>query len=142
VKQPNLILLITDQQRAPQHWPEDPAWLDALMPNDAELRRTGMSFNRAFTASAMCSPSRASIFTGTYPSRHGVPLTLTYGDLYPDPKNARGSPHRARRRGRGWGARWSDRCSGWDRRAAMSPSWRRASRHSGRGCASSATTSC
>jgi arylsulfatase A-like enzyme len=89
VKQPNLILLITDQQRAPQHWPEDPAWLDALMPNDAELRRTGMSFNRAFTASAMCSPSRASIFTGTYPSRHGVPLTLTYGDLYPDPKNAR-----------------------------------------------------
>ena len=46
---PNLVLLITDQQRAPQHWPEDPAWLDALTPNDAELRRTGISFTRAFT---------------------------------------------------------------------------------------------
>ena len=53
---PNLVLLVTDQQRAPQHWPDDPAWLDALMPNDAELRRTGMSFTRAFIATAMCSP--------------------------------------------------------------------------------------
>jgi choline-sulfatase len=84
---PNLILLVTDQQRAPQHWPEDPAWLDRLMPNDAELRRTGMSFSRAFIASAMCSPSRASILTGTYPARHGVTLTMTRGDLFPDPRN-------------------------------------------------------
>jgi len=74
-RRPNLILLITDQQRAPQHWPRDPAWLDDLMPNDAELRRTGMSFSRAFIATAMCSPSRTSLLTGLYPSRHGVPLT-------------------------------------------------------------------
>ncbi|MBA3260953.1 MAG: sulfatase-like hydrolase/transferase [Thermoleophilaceae bacterium] len=84
---PNLILLVTDQQRAPQHWPRDRAWLDELMPHDAELRRTGVSFTRAFTATAMCSPSRASFLTGTYPSRHGVTLTLTEGDLYPDRGN-------------------------------------------------------
>ncbi len=84
---PNLVLLITDQQRQPQHWPQDPAWLDELCPNDAELRRTGMTFTRAFTATAMCSPSRASFLTGTYPSRHGVTLTLTEGDLFPDPRN-------------------------------------------------------
>jgi len=84
---PNLILLVTDQQRAPQHWPTDPKWLDELMPNDAELRRTGISFTRAFTATAMCSPSRASFLTGTYPSRHGVTLTLTEGDLFPDQAN-------------------------------------------------------
>jgi choline-sulfatase len=85
---PNLILLITDQQRQPQHWPQDPAWLNALTPNDSELRRTGLTFTRAFTATAMCSPSRATFLTGTYPSRHGVTLTLTEGDLWPDPKNA------------------------------------------------------
>ncbi len=85
---PNLILLVTDQQRAPMHWPDDPAWLDALMPNDAELRRTGMRFDRAFIATAMCSPSRASLLTGTYPARHGVKLTLTYGDLFPDRRHA------------------------------------------------------
>jgi arylsulfatase A-like enzyme len=84
---PNLILIVTDQQRAPQHWPDDPGWLDALMPNDAELRRTGMAFSQAFIASAMCSPSRASIFTGRYPARHGVTLTMTHGDLHPDPRN-------------------------------------------------------
>ena len=84
---PNLVLLITDQQRAPQHWPRDPGWLEELAPNDAELRRTGMSFTRAFTATSMCSPSRASFLTGTYPSRHGVTLTMTEGDLFPDRRN-------------------------------------------------------
>jgi len=84
---PNLLLLVTDQQRGPMHWPEEPGWLDALTPTDAALRRNGVSFDRAFTATCMCSPSRASFFTGTYPSRHGVPLTLTYGDLWPDPSN-------------------------------------------------------
>jgi choline-sulfatase len=82
---PNLLLLITDQQRAPMHWPTEPGWLDALTPTDAELRRTGVTFEQAFIASCMCSPSRASFLTGTFPSRHGVKLTLTYGDLWPDP---------------------------------------------------------
>ncbi len=85
---PNLVLLITDQQRQFQHWPDDPTWLRELAPNDAELRRTGMTFTRAFTATAMCSPSRASLLTGTYPSRHGVTLTLTEGDLWPDRRHA------------------------------------------------------
>jgi arylsulfatase A-like enzyme len=97
---PNLILLITDQQRQPQHWPEDPAWLQALAPNDAELRRTGMTFTHAFTATAMCSPSRASFLTGKRPSRHGVTLTLTEGDLWPARGNApaalRAAAHMAR----------------------------------------------
>src|SRR4051794_37008246 len=87
VAKPNLILLVTDQQRAPQHWPGGGAWLDELTPNDAELRRTGVSFTRAFIASSMCSPSRASLLTGTYPARHGVSLTLTKGDLFPDRRN-------------------------------------------------------
>ncbi|CAB4345440.1 unannotated protein [freshwater metagenome] len=85
---PNLILLITDQQRAVQHWPDDQQWLDELTPNDAALRATGVDFTRAFTATAMCSPSRASFLTGTYPSRHGVTLTLVEGAIWPNTENA------------------------------------------------------
>jgi choline-sulfatase len=86
-RRPNLVLLVTDQQRTPMHWPQEPGWVENLMPNEAELRRTGLSFAQACTASSMCSPSRASFLTGTYPSRHGVTLTLTIGDLKPDPRN-------------------------------------------------------
>ena len=85
---PNPLVIVTAQQRAPMHWPDGREWLDALAAADAELRRTGVSFTSACTATAMCSPSRASFLTGTYPSRHGVSLTLTEGDLYPDPRNS------------------------------------------------------
>jgi choline-sulfatase len=88
VKPPNLLVLITDQQRAPRHWPDDPGWLRELMPNDAEIRRTGLGFRNAFCSSAMCSPSRASLFTGLYPPEHGVELTLTAADLRPNPRYA------------------------------------------------------
>ncbi len=57
------------------------------MPNDAELARTGLRFSNAFCNTAMCSPSRASLFTGRYPAEHGVELTLTAADLRPDPRN-------------------------------------------------------
>ena len=82
-----MLLLITDQQRAPRHWPDEPGWLAQLMPNDAELARTGVTFNNAFCNTAMCSPSRATLFTGRYPADHGVELTLTAADLRPDPRN-------------------------------------------------------
>ncbi len=86
-RRPNILLLITDQQRTPMHWPQEPGWLEALAPNDAELKRSGLTFTGACTATSMCSPSRASFLTGTYPSRHGVTLTLTNADLKPDPRN-------------------------------------------------------
>jgi choline-sulfatase len=87
VRQPNVLLIITDQQRYQRHWPDDAGWHDALMPNDAELARTGIRFTRAFCNTAMCSPSRATLLTGRYPAEHGVTLTLTAADLRPDPRN-------------------------------------------------------
>ncbi|MBK5231985.1 MAG: sulfatase-like hydrolase/transferase [Thermoleophilia bacterium] len=85
---PNLLLILTDQQRQPRHWPEDPDWLADLVPTDVELSRTGVTFTEACTASCMCSPSRASLFTGKWPAEHGVDLTLTRGGFMPDLKNA------------------------------------------------------
>ncbi len=106
MRPPNLLLLITDQQRRPRHWPTDPGWLRDLMPNEAELARTGLTFRNSFCNASMCSPSRATLFTGMYPARHGVTLTLTAADLKPDPRHAgavaaglgrlmlrRGAPH-------------------------------------------------
>src|SRR5687767_16037979 len=57
------------------------------MPNDAELARTGLSFTNAFCNTCMCTPSRATLFSGQYPAQHGLPLTLTMGDLMPNPRN-------------------------------------------------------
>ena len=85
---PNILLVITDQQRQARHWPQDPGWLEELMPNEAELARTGLVFRNAFCNTAMCSPSRATLFTGRYPAEHGVTLTLTAADLHPDPRNS------------------------------------------------------
>jgi len=85
---PNLLVLITDQQRAPRHWPDQPGWLRELMPNDAQLADTGLTFRNAFCNTAMCSPSRSTLFTGLYPAEHGVELTLTAADLRPNPRFA------------------------------------------------------
>lgn len=85
---PNLLLILTDQQRRPRHWPEDPEWLEKLIPADTELARTGVTFSEACAATCMCSPSRASMLTGRWPAEHGVDLTLTRGGAVPPRKNA------------------------------------------------------
>jgi arylsulfatase A-like enzyme len=74
---PNIILIITDQERSPQYWP--PGWADANLPNRKRLADHGLTFTRAFCSTAMCSPSRATLFTGLYPAQHGVEHTLTTG---------------------------------------------------------------
>jgi choline-sulfatase len=85
---PNFVIVVTDQQRFPRHWPQQPGWLAELMPADTELARTGVRFSNAFCNTAMCSPSRATLLTSRYPAEHGVTLTLTAADLRPDPRNA------------------------------------------------------
>ena len=89
-RRPNLLLVITDQQRAPMHWPDEPGWLEQLTPADHELASTGLTFTDAICSTCMCSPSRASLYTGLYPTQHGVTLTLTEAGARPDPRNAPG----------------------------------------------------
>jgi arylsulfatase A-like enzyme len=87
-RRPNLLLIITDQQRAAMHWPDEPGWLRELTPSDHELASTGLTFKNATCSSCMCSPSRATLFTGLYPTQHGVTLTHTEAGARPDPRNA------------------------------------------------------
>src|SRR5690606_10249027 len=70
----NVILFITDQQRAIQHFP--PNWVRKNMPGLRRLQSHGLSFERAFTNSCMCSPARSTLFTGYFPAQHGVKYTL------------------------------------------------------------------
>jgi arylsulfatase A-like enzyme len=74
----NVILFITDQERAPQHFP--PGWVRRNQPATQQLINTGISFNRAFCSACMCSPSRASMMTGYFPAQHGVTDTLAFND--------------------------------------------------------------
>lgn len=74
---PNIVLIMTDQERQPQYWPA--GWAAANLPNRQRLAAHGLTFTRAFCNSAMCSPSRSTLFTGLYPAQHGVTSTLTTG---------------------------------------------------------------
>jgi choline-sulfatase len=71
----NIILIITDQERPPMWWP--PGWADANLPNTKRLQNYGLTFTHAFTAAAMCTVSRNSMFTGLFPAQHHSPWTLT-----------------------------------------------------------------
>jgi choline-sulfatase len=70
----NVILFITDQERAIQHFP--PNWMRQNLPGMRRLRNHGLSFETACTAACMCSPSRSSMMTGYFPAQHGVKYTL------------------------------------------------------------------
>jgi arylsulfatase A-like enzyme len=67
-RQPNLLIFMTDHQRADTVLPDHPA----VTPNLDRFAREGVAFTNTFCPSPHCCPSRATFFTGLYPSRHGV----------------------------------------------------------------------
>ncbi len=74
---PNVLVIMTDEERYPPPY-EDAAVarfrLDKL-PARGRLRAQSLEFHRHYAASTACLPSRASLFTGHYPSLHGVTST-------------------------------------------------------------------
>ena len=66
--QPNLLFLITDQQRADTIEPHTPCH----MPHVAGLASTGLHFGRCYAPNPICSPTRASLMTGLLPHSHGM----------------------------------------------------------------------
>ncbi len=67
-KKPNVLLITSDQH----HWMamgyNNP---EVKTPNLDRLAESGMVFDRAYCPNPTCTPTRASIITGMYPSQHG-----------------------------------------------------------------------
>lgn len=67
---PNILLILAD----------DLSWFDlgcygskdVNTPNIDKLAREGMTFNHAYTATAMCAPTRQQLYTGLFPVRSGA----------------------------------------------------------------------
>ena len=67
---PDVIILMTDQERAAPHYEpaEVRAWRRHLTAA-AWFEDHGVSFERHYTGSIACVPSRPTLFTGQYPRR-------------------------------------------------------------------------
>jgi choline-sulfatase len=78
----NIVLILTDQERAIQHFP--PNWLRQNLPGMRRLRQHGVSFERAFTNACMCSPARSTLMSGYFPAQHGVKYTLEEDMPFPE----------------------------------------------------------
>jgi len=69
-ERPNVLFIITDHH----------AWHDHSRPGEFELQfgawerfcAAGVRFDRAYSVSPICSPARASMMSGVYPSAHGL----------------------------------------------------------------------
>lgn len=70
VPQRNLVLILVDDLRHDVFGFAGHPWIET--PHLDALARGGARFRNAFVTTALCSPSRASILTGLYPSRHRV----------------------------------------------------------------------
>lgn len=68
MKKPNILIFMTDQQRAKSIYPYN----EAKTPNIDAFCKEGITFSNAHTTAPHCCPSRASFFSGLYPSQHGV----------------------------------------------------------------------
>ena len=68
-KRPNILLITSDQQH---HDTIGKFNSKIQTPSLDKLCNEGMNFTRAYCPSPVCTPSRASIITGQYPSSHGA----------------------------------------------------------------------
>lgn len=86
-KQPNVLLFMVDEQRYPASYdgPVLRRWMDENLRAQKLLRERGVEFHRHYAQSTACAPSRTSLFTGQYPTLHGVSQTDGIGKSAFDP---------------------------------------------------------
>ncbi len=70
---PNILFIVSDEERR-NGWMGD----RVSLPGHDRLRNDGMSFTKYFTHASPCSPSRASLYTGSYLAEHGVVNNVSF----------------------------------------------------------------
>ena len=74
---PNIVVIMTDQERHHMHWPA--GWAEQNLPSLQRLKRNGLYFLRAYTAACECSPSRGVMQTGRFAPINRVSSTAVDG---------------------------------------------------------------
>ena len=84
--QPDVIVIMTDQERAaPPYEPDELTdWRRERLSGAQWFEDNGVSFQRHYTGSLACVPSRPTLFTGHYPDVHGVTQTNGLGKMEDD----------------------------------------------------------
>ena len=77
MRHPDVVIIMTDEERnAPPYEGDDlKAWREEALPARHWFQQNGVSFERHYTGSLACVPSRPTLFTGHYPDLHGVTQT-------------------------------------------------------------------
>lgn len=83
---PDIVIVMTDEERAmpPYECDRVRAWRDETLTGRRWFDEHGVSFERHYTGSLACVPSRPTIFTGQYPDLHGVTQTDGLGKAHDD----------------------------------------------------------
>ncbi|MCA0987149.1 sulfatase-like hydrolase/transferase [Alkalihalobacillus algicola] len=76
-KKPNFLILMVDEERYPSVYEnaELREWRRKNLITQELLKENGFEFNKHYVGSTACSPSRTTLYTGQYPSLHGVSQT-------------------------------------------------------------------
>lgn len=76
MSRPNVLFLMVDELRSPQHENEEiTKWRKENFKTQTYMEEHGINFTKNYTACTACAPSRTSLFTGQYSSLHGVANT-------------------------------------------------------------------
>ena len=67
---PNIVVVVVDDLRWDEFGAAGHPWIET--PNIDRLAKEGAHFANAFHAVSLCSPNRATLLTGQYPSTHGI----------------------------------------------------------------------
>ena len=84
---PNILIVMTDQERYPPPYETDAVgeFRRTQLPGRERIRARGVELPHHYVCSTACTPSRASLFTGQYPSLHGLTNTDGLAKTATDP---------------------------------------------------------